>query len=223
GARAPAGAGARRTASGRAGPTEDWFDFDDLFADFLGSRGRAARPSAGADQEAEVVVTVDEAYRGTRRSLTLSGPDGQHRLDVTIPAGVVDGQRIRLAGQGAPGAGGGPPGDLYLVVRIAPHHRYHLEGRDIHVDLPVAPWEAALGASVPVETPGGEVTVRVPAGSSCGRHLRLRHRGLPNPRGEAGDLLADVLIRTPRSLSDNERRLFEELAKTSTFNARSRR
>jgi curved DNA-binding protein len=132
----------------------------------------------------------------------------------------VDGQRIRLAGQGGGGAGGGPSGDLYLVVRIAPHPRYRVDGRDITAPLPVAPWEAALGAKVPVETPGGTVQVTVPAGSSCGRRLRLRGRGLPNPRGRPGDFYAEVRIMVPKSPSPEERELFEQLAKTSTFNPR---
>ena len=144
-------------------------------------------------------------------------------MEVTIPPGVVEGQRIRLAGQGGSGSGSGPDGDLYLVVRIAPHPRFRLEGRNVHVELPVSPWEAALGTSVSVATPGGEVQMRVPAGTSCGRRLRLRHRGLPNPRGDAGDLLAEVKIKVPHTLSDDERRLFEELAKSSTFDPRRRR
>ena len=107
--------------------------------------------------------------------------------------------------------------------RIAPHRRYRVEGRDIYVELPVAPWEAALGATVATETPAGEAKVRVPAGSSSGRRLRLRRRGMPNPRGEPGDFYAEVRIMVPSSLSDDERRLFEELAKTSTFDPRKKR
>src|SRR5919206_274697 len=106
----------------------------------------------GADQEAELELTLEEAYRGGRRSITLSGPDGPTTLEVTIPAGVTDGQRIRLAGQGGHGSDGAAAGDLYLVVRLAPHPRYRVDGRDIHVDLPLTPWEAALGASVAIDT-----------------------------------------------------------------------
>src|SRR6185312_4246266 len=124
---------------------------------------------------------VEEAYHGGPRSLTLSGAGEPTSFEVTIPPGVTDGQRIRLAGQGGQGSGEGPAGDLYLVVRIAPHPRYRVTGRDISVDLPLAPWEAALGATVPVPTPGGEAKVRVPAGSSSGRRLRLRGEGMPNP------------------------------------------
>jgi curved DNA-binding protein len=199
------------------------FDFEDIFGDVFG-RGRSSWGTVGgADQEAEVVITLDEAYRGGRRTITLTGPTGPRTLEVTIPAGVADGQRIRLAGQGGGGRGGGPAGDLYLIVRLAPHPRYRVEARNVFVDLSVSSWEAALGASVPIDTPTGEATVRVPAGSSCGRRLRLRHRGIPNSRGEAGDLFAVVQIKMSRTVSDDERRLYEELAKTSSFDPRARR
>jgi curved DNA-binding protein len=141
-------------------------------------------------------------------------------MQVRIPAGVTDGQRIRLAGQGGQGAGGGRAGDLYLIVRIASHPRYRLEGRDLHLQLPVAPWEAALGATVPVDTPGGEVKVKVPPGSSSGRRLRLRGQGMPNPRGQPGDLFAEVRIMVPKRLGRRERQLFEELANASNFDPR---
>ncbi|WP_242676487.1 J domain-containing protein, partial [Streptosporangium minutum] len=172
----------------------------------------------GADQEAEIELTVEDAYRGGRRSITVGG----RRIDVNIPAGVTDGQRIRLAGQGGRGSDGAAAGDLYLIVRIAPHPRYRVEGRDIHVQLPVNPWEAALGASVAVDTPAGEAKVKVPAGTSSGRRLRLRGRGMPNPRGAPGDLFAEVRIMVPPTLSDEERRLFEQLAAVSTFDPRRR-
>lgn len=142
---------------------------------------------------------------------------------MTIPAGSINGQRIRLAGQGGQGVGGGPPGDLYLVVRLAPDPRYRLEGRDIYVDLPLAPWEAALGADVPVRTPGGDAKVKVPPGSSSGRKLRLRGQGMPNPKGAPGDLYAVAQIRVPTQLSDRERELFEQLAAASTFDPRRNR
>jgi curved DNA-binding protein len=196
-------------------------DLDDLFGSFFGDRvggdgfGRGAVP--GADTEAEIRLSVPEAYRGTRRRLALPGG---RSLEVTIPAGVVDGQRIRLAGQGSGGVRGGPAGDLYLVVHIAPDPRYRLRGRDITVELPVTPWEAALGATVRGDGPGGSFQVNVPAGSSCGRRLRLRGEGLPNPRGSPGDLYAEVKILVPAKLSAEERRLFEELARVSSFTAR---
>jgi curved DNA-binding protein len=211
---------------GRTGGADaaNGFDTEDLFRDLFGSARRSGWGSiAGADQETELPVTFNEAFRGGKRSVAISGPNGARTIEVTIPAGVVDGQRIRVTGQGGQGFGSGSDGDLYLVVRVAPHPRFRLEGRDVHVDLPVSPWEAALGTSVSIATPGGEVQMRVPPGSSCGRRLRLRHRGMPNPRGDPGDLLAEVQIKVPRTLNDDERRLFEELGKTSAFDPRKRR
>src|SRR5262249_52060663 len=133
-------------------------------------------------------------------------------FEVSIPRGAADGQRIRLAGRGGQGVGEGPAGDLYLVVRIAPHPGDRVSGRGGSVDLLLAPWEAALGATVPVLTPGGEAKVRVPAGSSAGRRLRLRGEGMPNPRGTPGDLYAEVKIMVPRTLTPRERELFEALS-----------
>lgn len=194
-------------------------DFDDLLSGLFGSRG-AAGPIPGADQEAELELSVEEAYRGGRRRITLSGAGEPSSFDVNIPPGVTDGQRIRLGGKGGRASGGGATGDLYLVVRIMPHSRYRVSGRDILVDLPLTPWEAALGASVPVPTPGGEAKVRVPAGSSTGRRLRLRGEGMPNPRGTPGDLYAEVKIMVPRTLTPRERELFEALRRDSTFDPR---
>jgi curved DNA-binding protein len=236
GARAGAGAGAgRRAGSGgpRGGgfrPADGDVDLDDLLGSLFGGggggrgRGGGARggwgPVPGADQEAEVGLTVEEAYRGTSRSVTLQAPGGPRTIDVTIPAGVTDGQRIRLAGQGGRGSEGAPAGDLYLIARVAPHRRYRLEGRDLYVELRLAPWEAALGTSLAIDTPGGEAKVSVPAGTSSGRRLRLRGRGLPHPRGSAGDLFAEARIMVPDRLSRAERKLFEELAAASDFDPR---
>jgi curved DNA-binding protein len=152
----------------------------------------------------------------------MTGPGGPRTLDVTIPAGVIDGQRVRLAGQGGKGSGDAADGDLYLVVRIRPHPVYRLEGRDVHVVLPLTPWEAVLGASVPVDAPGGEAKVQVKAGTSSGKRLRLRGRGMPNPRGGHGDLYAEVRIMVPPHVTDSERSLFEELATVSEFDPRRR-
>ncbi|ONI87668.1 molecular chaperone DnaJ [Saccharothrix sp. ALI-22-I] len=196
---------------------------EDLFGGMFGQgTGRAGRqPVRGADQEAELELTVEDAYRGGQRSLTLSGPDGPRTLQVNIPRGVTDGQRIRLARQGGRGVGNAAPGDLFLVVRLAPHERYRVEGRDLLVDLPLAPWEAALGTTVAVDTPGGQAKVKVPPGTSSGRRLRLRGQGLPDPRGTAGDLYAEARIVVPAQLTDAERRLFAELAAASAFDPRT--
>jgi curved DNA-binding protein len=235
-ARAGAGAGAGGTRrGGGAGPGGAGGGFgyggdinlDDLLGGLFGGRaggaggaGRGWGPIPGADQEAELELTVEEAYRGGHRSVTLQGPGGQRTLDVTIPAGVTDGQRIRLAGQGGRGSDGARAGDLYLVVRIAPHPRYRVQGRDLYVSLRLAPWEAALGTSLAIDTPGGEAKVKVPQGTSSGRRLRLRGRGLPNPRGKAGDLFAEARIMVPPRPSRAERKLFEELAAESDFDPR---
>jgi curved DNA-binding protein len=232
---AGAGAGGERSSGwGGGGPSGgfrysgsgDDVDLEDLLGGIFGGRGRGRGgwgPVSGSDHETEVEVTVEEAYHGTQRTLSISGPDGPRTIDVNIPAGVVDGQRIRLRGQGGQGSGGGEAGDLYLIVRIAPHPRYRLEGRDLHMLLPLAPWEAALGSSVDIDTPGGPATVHVPAGTSSHRRLRLKGRGLPNKRGTPGDLYAEAQIKVPRSPSAEERELFEQLGKVSTFDPRSSR
>jgi curved DNA-binding protein len=196
---------------------------EDLFGGLFGGGGfgRGGRVQApGADSEAALELSVEDAYAGGRRQISLQTPSGIRSYEVSIPAGVTDGQRIRLAGQGGAGMGRGPRGDLYLVVRLAPHPRYRVEGRDITVDLPVAPWEAALGAKVPLDTPGGPAQVQVPAGSSTGRRLRLRGRGMPNLSGPPGDLYAEVKVMVPDRLTGQERELFERLATTSTFDPR---
>jgi curved DNA-binding protein len=231
-ARASAGAapgGRRPSGWGGAAPTGDFqytggdVDLEDLLGGMFGARGRGRAgwgPVGGSDQETVVEVTVEEAYSGTERTLSISGSGGPRTIDVVIPAGVVDGQRIRLRGQGGQGSGGGGDGDLYLIVRISPHPRYRVDGRDLHVLLPIAPWEAALGASLPIETPGGDATLRVPAGTSSHRRLRLKGRGLPNKRGRPGDLYAETQIRVPTSPSAAERDLFEQLSSVSTLDPR---
>jgi len=232
-ARARAGAG---RAQAGAGGFAEGIDIDELLGSMFGGRARRGAPGgrggwggpgtwgplAGADQETELELPLEEAYEGGHRTITLTGQDGPHTIDVNIPAGITDGQRIRLAGQGGRGRDGGRPGDLYLIVAIRPHPRYRVEGRDIHMRLPLAPWEAALGTTVAVDTPGGEAKIKVPGGTSSGRRLRLRGRGLPNPRGTAGDLFAEVRVMVPERLSRDERRLFEELAAASSFDPRRR-
>jgi curved DNA-binding protein len=196
-------------------------DIEDLLGGIFGGRGRGrAGPVAGADQEAELPLTVEEAYRGGRKQVTLNGPDGPRTYTVNIPPGVTDGKRIRLSGEGGRGMGDGPAGDLYLVVRLRPHPIFRVDGKDITVELKLAPWEAALGATVPVPTPGGESKVTVPAGSSTGRRLRLRGEGMPDSRGKPGDLQAEIKIMVPPKLTDRERELFSELAAVSTFDPR---
>ncbi|XHU05628.1 DnaJ C-terminal domain-containing protein [Amycolatopsis sp. WGS_07] len=196
--------------------TED-IDLDDLLGGLFGGRARRRGPVPGADQEAELELTVEDAHSGGRRTLTLPG---SRTIDVNIPAGVTDGQRIRLAGQGGRGTDGAPAGDLYLLVHLTPHPRYRVDGRDLSVDLPLSPWEAALGTTVTLEIPGGEAKLKVPPGTSTGRRLRLRGKGLPHPRGTAGDLYAEARVAVPAELSAEERELFEKLAAVSDFDPR---
>jgi curved DNA-binding protein len=222
-----AGGFASGGAEGFSSAFGDDIDLEDLLGGMFGGRGgRGGRggwgPIPGSDQETELEISVEEAFNGTHRTINISGPDGPRTLEVDVPAGVVDGQRIRLRGEGGRGTGGSPPGDLYLIVRIAPHRRYRVSGRDISVDMPLAPWEAALGTSVTIDTPGGPTTVQVPPGTSSGRKLRLKGRGLPNPRGAPGNLYAVAQIKVPEKLTDEERRLFEELQKVSKFDPRSK-
>ncbi|MEA2271151.1 MAG: curved DNA-binding protein [Solirubrobacteraceae bacterium] len=201
--------------------------FEGLFGGRRGGAGRRGRGGGGgfdgfsmrgADAEAVLEITLEEAAKGGRRRIALDGED----YEVDIPPGVTDGQRIRLAGAGEAGIGGGPSGDLFLRVRIQRHPRFRVDGRDLHTDVRVAPWEAALGASVDVETLDGHAHVRVPEGSSCGRKLRLRGEGLPGPGGSAGDLYAHVKIVVPKKLKREERELFEQLAEVSRFNPRKK-
>jgi curved DNA-binding protein len=179
--------------------------FEDLFGGMFGGRGFEGFTRRGARREAVLELPLEEAVRGGRRRVTVDGAE----YDVDLPPGIQDGQRIRV-------------GDLLLRVRVREHPRFDVEGRDLYVELPVAPWEAALGAKVPLRTlDGGTVRVRVPAGSSCGRRLRLRGQGVPSQGGEPpGDLYAEVEIRTPKTLTREERELFERLRDSSRFDPR---
>ena len=225
--------GARWREAEREAPEESFEDFfadqgfgdgthvefgEDLFEALFGSRGgRAGGPLRGRDREALLELSLEDALAGGRRRLTLDGRD----VNVNFPAGVRDGQLIRLAGQGGEGRDGGPPGDLFLRVALKPHPRFRRRGdHDLDVDLPVTPPEAALGATVAVETPTGSARIRVPAGSSSGRRLRLRGRGFPKRGGGGGDLHAIVKIVVPKELSDRERELYEQLAESSSVDPR---
>lgn len=202
-------------------------DFSDFFEGLFGGRGRGRRTTGfegfstrGTDHEAEIELSLEEAAKGGKRRISLG--DGRD-YEVNIPPGVRDGQRIRLAGEGSRGAGGGPAGDLFLRVRLRPHPRFRLEGRDLYTDLPVTPWEAVLGATAEVPTLGGTTRVKVPPGSSSGRKLRLKGQGMPGPRGGHGDLYAVIKIEVPKHPTPEERELFEQLARVSKFNPRAKR
>ena len=211
-------------------------DFSDFFAELFGrmggTRGGGFRPGGGFrargdDHHAKILLNLEAAYRGDTRTITLRAPRqddsgrvilAEHNLNVRIPKGVREGQVIRLAGQGAPGIGGGPPGDLYLEVHFEPHSRYRVEGHDVYATLPVAPWEAALGATIKTQVPDGNVEVRIPPGSSGGRRLRLRGRGIPgNP---PGDLYLELEIRLPPADSPRARELYETMARELAFDPR---
>lgn len=214
-------------------------EFSDFFEAIFGRGGMGQRRSGsrsrgggfglrGEDLHHRLALFLEEAYSGAEKSINLRVPevDGSGRvvqrdrtLNVKIPAGVVSGQKIRLRGQGGPGVGGGEPGDLYLEIAIAPHPHYKVEGKDIYGELPIAPWEAALGATVSVKTLGGSVNLKIPEGAQAGQKLRLKGRGLPgNP---AGDHYVVLRLVMPRTLSPRARELFAELAKEAHFDPRS--
>ena len=220
--RRPGGAGDVFVDFGDFGGSAESANIDDLLGGLFG-QGRPSGPRPGPDQEVEVELSVPDAYRGGNHKISLTGSSGPRSYTVKVPAGVIDGQRIRLAGQGAPGRGGGPAGDLYLTVRLRSDRRFSVDGRTISVDLPITPWEAVLGATVAVDTPDGDTKVKVPPGSSSGQKLRLRGLGMPNNNGSAGDLYAVVKVVVPKEPTERERELFAELAATSTFEPRTQR
>ncbi|MEJ2651678.1 MAG: DnaJ C-terminal domain-containing protein [Gammaproteobacteria bacterium] len=210
------------------------FEFSDFFESLFGrgfaqgGRGRTAFHARGNDSYAKVLVDLEDCYRGATHALTLKhteiAVDGrphvkERTLKVRIPKGVYQGQRIRLAGQGDPGMGQGGAGDLYLEVVLRPHALYRTEGRDVSLTLPVAPWEAALGASVKAPTPGGIVDLKIPPESANGRKLRLRGRGIPgNP---AGDLYVVLDIALPRADNEAAKQAYRDMARTLDFNPRA--
>jgi len=211
-------------------------DFADLFSRF-GSRRGGGGPFAGEaggmpgqDFEIPVEIALEDAFRGTTLELQLQMPEYDEsgrlrRVPRTVKAriapGAVDGQRLRLPGKGGKGFHGGRDGDLYLDITLKPHPLYRATDHDLYVDLPLATWEAALGASVEVPTLAGAVSLKVPAGTTSGRKLRLSGRGLPKPQGGAGDLFAVAQIVVPSQLSERERELYESLRQASGTNPRS--
>jgi curved DNA-binding protein len=200
----------------------DLADLLDALARGRGGRGRSQTvPLRGHDYETSVRLSLEDAHRGTTVNLDVQHEDGTRTLAVTVPAGVTDGQRLRLRGKGGPGRHGGPAGDIYLHIQFAPHPVFRTDGHDLMFDLALAPWEAALGAEVQVPTLDGAVLLTVPQGSQSGRKLRLRGRGLANGHGGRGDLYAMVRIDVPASLAPRERELFEELARESRFDPRA--
>ena len=196
--------------------------FSDFFESLFGGRGgpRPSRgPRRGRDMQARIEIPLSTAYSGGRERISLRDGDGHERtLDVKIPAGILPGQQIRLAGQGSSGAQGAAAGDLMLEIGIREDPRFHLQGRDIHVDLPITPWEAALGAQVTVPTLGGDVELKVPAGSASGKRMRLRGRGMPG--AVPGDQFVTLQIHTPPIENDAQRKLYEQMAEAFEWNPR---
>jgi len=201
-----------RTLFGDDGGMSGTFSAEDLFG--RATRGRTrGRAIPGQDAEHETDIALADAYRGTEQQLELQEPDGKsRRLAVKIPAGVRDGQRIRLAGQGGLGSGGAPRGDLYLRVRIRPHPLFQREGDDLRLELPVALNEALLGAEVTVPTLKGRVSLRIPPETQNGRTIRLAGQGMPRQTGGFGDLYVTVSVVLPTKLTDEDKELVKQLA-----------
>ncbi|MCM2254024.1 MAG: DnaJ domain-containing protein [Ramlibacter sp.] len=227
----------RRPAGQEFAPPPNWThqyasgaqSFEDIdLADLLDALGRGHRgaargpvPMHGRDYETVARISLEDAHRGTTLGLDLQDEGGGRRLDVTIPAGVSEGQKLRLRGKGGKGRNGGADGDIYLHILLAPHPVFRADRHDLHFDLALSPWEAALGAEVEVPTLDGPVVLTVPPGTRSGRKLRLRGRGLASGHGGRGDLYAVVHIDVPAALTERERELFKDLAGASRFNPRA--
>lgn len=206
--------------------------FESLFG-HGGFTGRSGRTTSfrmkGEDQHAKVVIRLADAYHGSKQTITLSRAtvDAQghvttrpHTLHVTIPKGIIEGQRIRLEGQGMPGMGGGPAGDLYIEIAFAEDPLFHAEKRDIHLTLPVTPWEAALGATLTIPTMGGNVQLKIPPGSQGGRKLRLRGRGFVG-KSQQGDQYVTLRVVIPKAVTDEQKQLFKKMAELMPMNPRT--
>jgi curved DNA-binding protein len=227
--------------SGRGAPGAEAADFSDFFAELfgrMGGRGARARGAGfgpedlharGEDHHAKILVDLEDVYRGATRQVTLRAPKvdasgrlvlDTHTLNVQIPKGLKEGQMMRLAGQGGPGLGEGKPGDLLLEVHFRPHPRFHAQGADVATTLPVAPWEAALGAVVAVPLPdGSRLNVRLPPGAQSGRQLRVRGKGIPsNP---PGDLLLEIRVVLPSADTPRAKELYEAMARELAFDPRA--
>jgi len=225
--------------SGGAGGFQDLGDVDlfDLLSGLGGGAFRGARQGGGArtfrmpgqDYEVTAHISVEDAARGTELEIPIAATevteDGQLRratraVKVRIPKGVTDGQRLRVPGKGGSGIGGASDGDLYVDIQLRPHDIFRVNGHDLYLELPVAPWEAALGAEVQVPTLDGRISVKVPPGSRAGQKLRVRGKGLPKPGGGEGDLYTVLQVVTPSVLSEREKQLYRELQAASSFNPR---
>ena len=202
-------------------------DFSDFFSQMFGggmggqAGGAHRRPrtaARGHDVEATLTLTLDEAFNGCEKQVSVQG-SAQSSVKLRVPAGSLAGQRLRLSGKGQPSQMGGAAGNLLLTLQIAPHSLYRLEGKDIYLDTPIAPWEAALGATLTVPTLSGNLRLKVPVGARSGQKLRLSGRGMPSSEGN-GDFFVQLQIVLPPTLSDEERELYERLQSLSQFNPR---
>ena len=231
-----AGSSSRGTESGAQGFDFNDFDFSrfrstgsspggfDIFEEMFGGgfgSGHAQRSGRGRDIEAELELSLEDAHRGGRRTLQLQTEAGPKTIEVNIAAGARNGSTIRLAGQGGKGSNGNEPGDLYLHIRLKPHPVFIVKGDDVEVELPIAPWEAVLGAKVDAVTIDGKVELTVPAGAKNGQRLRLRGQGLNKRQGGRGDEYVRLKIEVPKEISAEERRLYEELKRVSRFDPRA--
>jgi curved DNA-binding protein len=186
----------------------------------MGGTGGGGFQMRGEDIHAAIAIDLRDAYQGATRTISLRAGQQEKTLSVNIPKGVTPGQQLRLAGQGHPGMGGAAAGDLYLEIQLNHEPRYRVEGASVYQNVPVAPWEAALGASISVPTPSGAVEVTVPPGSQTGRKLRLKGRGIP--ANQPGDLYLILDVVLPPATSDRARELYEQMARDLAFNPRER-
>ena len=221
------GAGFEFTSGGES--TAESTDYSDFFSTLFGnfSRHGASTRAHGEDHHAKIFIDLEDAFHGGTHTMTLRSPqvDAQGRvvlrersLNVQIPKGIRESQHIRLAGQGAPAIKGTPPGDLYLEIHFHPHSLYQVQGRDLSLSLPIAPWEAALGATVKAPTPTGVVEVKIPPGSQSGRKLRLKGRGIP---GEpVGDLYLALDVVLPKADTEQAQQIYQTMARELAFNPR---
>ena len=212
--------------------------FSDFFETLFGGLGGAhhtgfgrgaARPGRGEDHHSTIAVTLEDAFQGATLALALRVPEydaagrlttRQRKLQVKVPRGVTAGKRIRLPGQGAPGLRGGQPGDLFLEIQFKPHGIYEVDGKDVYLNLPITPWEAALGARVQVPTLAGRVDLNIPAGARSGQRLRLKGRGIPVPGAVAGDQYVVLQIVTPPADTPAKKAFYEGMARDLPFNPR---
>jgi curved DNA-binding protein len=219
--------------SGNGMPGADSADFSDFFANMFGQSRYARRESAhkrrGEDHHAKIFIDLIDTFQGVTRGITLQSPQQDTQglvtlkervLNVKIPKGVTEGQHIRLSGQGSPGFGGGPSGDLFLEIHFKQDNVYRVEDRDVYTTVPITPWEAALGAEITVPTPAGQVKMKIPAESQTGRKLRLKGRGIPSAK--VGDFYVVLEVVIPPANTDKARAFYETMAKEFPFNPREK-